>query len=79
MILQEYADLVFEGMTLAGKAIGAKEGILFLRGEYTYLKPQLEETLQRRRAQNLLGKNVLGADIAFDIRIFMGAGGLYLR
>ncbi len=74
VILQEYADLVFEGMTLAGKAIGAKEGILFLRGEYTYLKPQLEETLQRRRAQNLLGKNVLGADIAFDIRIFMGAG-----
>ena len=74
VILQDYADLVFEGMTLAGKAIGAKEGILFLRGEYTYLRPQLEEVLQRRREQKLLGKNVLGADIAFDIRIFMGAG-----
>ena len=74
VILQEYADLVFEGMTIAGKAIGAKEGILFLRGEYTYLRPQLEEVLQRRRERKLLGKDVLGADIAFDIRIFMGAG-----
>ncbi|HOD33795.1 MAG TPA: dehydrogenase, partial [Holophaga sp.] len=32
VILQDHADLVFEGMTIAGKAIGAKEGILFLRG-----------------------------------------------
>ena len=38
VILMEHADLVFEGMTIAAKAIGAKEGILFLRGEYAYLR-----------------------------------------
>ena len=74
VILQEHADLVFEGMTIAGKAIGAKEGILFLRGEYTYLKAHLESVLARRREQKLLGKGILGSDLEFDIRIFMGAG-----
>jgi [NiFe] hydrogenase diaphorase moiety large subunit len=74
VILQEYADLVFEGMTIAAKAVGAKEGILFLRGEYTYLRPHLEAVLERRREKKLLGKTVLGLDFAFDIRIFMGAG-----
>lgn len=74
VILQDHADLVFEGMTIAAKAIGAKEGILFLRGEYTYLKAHLEEVLARRRAAKLLGKEVLGQDFTFDIRIFMGSG-----
>jgi [NiFe] hydrogenase diaphorase moiety large subunit len=74
IILQEHADLVFEGMTIAGKAVGAKEGILFLRGEYTYLKSHLEAVLAKRREQNLLGKGVQGTDLEFDIRIFMGAG-----
>ncbi len=74
VILQDHADLVFEGMTIAGKAIGAKEGILFLRGEYTYLKTHLEEALARRREAKLLGKEILGQDFNFDIRIFMGSG-----
>ena len=74
VILQDYADLVFEGMTIAAKAVGAKEGILFLRGEYTYLRPHLEAVLERRREMKLLGKTILGLDFAFDIRIFMGAG-----
>jgi len=74
VILQEHADLVFEGMTIAGRAVGAKEGILFLRGEYTYLKPHLEAVLAKRREQKLLGKGILGSDLDFDIRIFMGAG-----
>ncbi len=74
VILQEYADLVFEGMTIAAKAVGAKEGILFLRGEYTYLRPHLEAVLARRREQKLLGKEILGTNLEFDIRIFLGAG-----
>ena len=73
-ILQECADLVFEGMTIAAKAVGAKEGILFLRGEYTYLRPHLEAVLQQRRDKKLLGKDVLGTNLEFDIRIYMGAG-----
>ena len=38
VVLQEHADLVFEGMTIAAKAVGSREGILFLRGEYN--RPQ---------------------------------------
>jgi [NiFe] hydrogenase diaphorase moiety large subunit len=74
VILQDHADLVFEGMTIAGKAVGAKEGILFLRGEYTYLRPHLEAVLAKRREQKLLGKQIQGSDLEFDIRIFLGAG-----
>jgi [NiFe] hydrogenase diaphorase moiety large subunit len=74
VILMEHADLVFEGMTIAARAVGAHEGVLFLRGEYSYLRPQLEARLAARREQNLLGPAILGTDLAFDIRIFMGAG-----
>jgi [NiFe] hydrogenase diaphorase moiety large subunit len=75
VILTEYADLVFEGMTIAGLAIGAADGILYLRGEYLYLRPHLEEVLARRRARNLLGKDVAARNgFDFDIRIQMGAG-----
>jgi len=75
VILTDYADLVFEGMTIAGLAIGADKGLVYLRGEYTYLRQHLEETLERRRANNLLGKNVGGKDgFNFDIEIRMGSG-----
>ncbi|MFP4106099.1 MAG: NADH-quinone oxidoreductase subunit F [Phycisphaerae bacterium] len=75
VILSDYADLVFEGMTIAGRAIGATHGTLYLRGEYTYLRKQLEKTLQKRRDENMLGENILGTDgFDFDIEIRMGSG-----
>lgn len=74
VILIEHAELVFEGMTIAAKAVGAKEGILFLRDEYAYLKVYLESLLERRRQKKLLGSSILGSDMDFDIRVFMGAG-----
>ncbi len=75
VILTERADLVFEGMTIAGYAIGAETGLLYLRSEYTYLKEYLEEVLKQRKAEGLLGKDVCGKKgFNFDIRIQMGAG-----
>ncbi len=75
VILTECPDLMFEGMTVAGYAIGAAHGILYLRGEYAYLKAFLESVLAARRAAGWLGKNVAGkAGFEFDIRIQMGAG-----
>lgn len=75
VILTDFPDLMFEGMTIAGRAIGASRGIVYLRGEYTYLRARLEEKLDERRKKNLLGKNVLGVDgFDFDIEIRMGAG-----
>jgi [NiFe] hydrogenase diaphorase moiety large subunit len=75
LILEDYADLVFDGMTIAGRAIGAAKGLVYLRGEYTYMREHLESVLKRRREQKLLGDKVLGhADFAFDIEIRMGSG-----
>jgi [NiFe] hydrogenase diaphorase moiety large subunit len=75
VLLTERADLVFEGMTVAAYAIGAETGIIYLRGEYAYLRAFLEEKMNQRRAANLLGNNILGNEgFNFDVRIQMGAG-----
>lgn len=74
-ILSECSDLLFEGMTIAGYAIGAQEGILYLRGEYEYLLGKLERVLAKRRHLGLLGENLCGCEgLHFNIRIQMGAG-----
>jgi [NiFe] hydrogenase diaphorase moiety large subunit len=75
VILDSFPDLVFEGMTIAGFAIGADLGIIYLRGEYTYLRDALEQCLARRREAGLLGTGVLDKEgFNFDIRIQMGSG-----
>jgi len=75
VLLNSYADLVFEGMTVGARVVGAWRGFLYLRGEYSYLLDKLEGVLQRRREQGLLGKNILGEQgFDFDIEIHLGAG-----
>ncbi|KAF0129646.1 MAG: hydrogen dehydrogenase [Bacteroidetes bacterium] len=75
VILTEKPELVFEGMALAGYAIGGDEGILYLRYEYRYMKDYLESVLKTMKEQNLLGDNIGGIDgFNFDIRIQFGAG-----
>jgi [NiFe] hydrogenase diaphorase moiety large subunit len=74
-LLSAHADAVFDGMTIAARAIGAQQGWLYLRGEYRYLLPHLQTVLERRRASGLLGANAAGlAGFDFDIRIHLGAG-----
>ncbi len=75
VILTDFADLVFEGMTIGGYAIGASKGFLYLRGEYTYLRSLLENKLKERHKAGLLGQNVMKTNgFNFDIEIRMGAG-----
>ena len=75
VLLTERPDLMIEGMTIAARAIGAKEGLIYLRGEYVYLKDLILETLDRRRRTGRLGTSILGTDgFDFDIRLQMGAG-----
>ncbi|MDP3483527.1 MAG: NAD(P)H-dependent oxidoreductase subunit E [Sulfuricella sp.] len=75
VLLNSYADLVFEGMTVGARVVGASKGFLYLRGEYRYLLAQLEKVLQKRREAGLLGDNILDqADFSFDIEIHLGAG-----
>ena len=74
VLLNSYADQVFEGMTLCGAIIGATQGFLYLRGEYLHLYEKLQTILQQRRDHGLLGANVLGMGLNFDIEICLGAG-----
>jgi [NiFe] hydrogenase diaphorase moiety large subunit len=75
VIFTEIPEMMFEGMAIAGYAIGADEGLLYLRGEYMYLKNYLEDVLSKMRQQGILGKNAGGkAGFNFDIKIQMGAG-----
>ncbi len=75
VLLTSHADLVFEGMTAAAYAIGARRGFLYLRGEYRYLLEPLNAVLERRRRENVLGNDILGLPGAdFDIEIHLGAG-----
>lgn len=75
VLLNGYADMVFEGMTMCARIIGAKKGFLYLRGEYRYMLDHLQAVLHHRRQQSLLGTSILGnADFDFDIEIHLGAG-----
>ena len=75
VLLTERADLMIEGMTIAARAIGARQGLIYLRGEYAYLREHLENVLKTRRAHGVLGMDILGvAGFDFDIRLQMGAG-----
>jgi len=75
VLLSRHADAVLEGMTIAAQVIGARRGLLYLRGEYRYLLESLLAVLQRRRDDHLLGESILGhAGFDFDIAIHVGAG-----
>ncbi len=75
VLLSELPCMVFEGMIIAGYAVGATQGIVYLRNEYRYMRPYLEIILQEMRALNQLGKNIAGKQgFDFDIRIQLGAG-----
>lgn len=65
---------LIEGMIIAGVAVGATRGIIYLRSEYPHAAAVLGEALTRARAAQLIGPNVLGSGHAFDLTMRMGAG-----
>lgn len=75
VILTELPMLVFEGMAIAGYAVGAQHGILYIRNEYRYLRTYLESVLADMRDNSLLGTMIAGKPgFNFDIKIQYGAG-----
>ena len=75
VLLARHADLVVEGMTIAASVIGARRGLVYLRGEYRHLLEPLHGVLQRRREAKLLGTAIQGHEgFDFDIQIHVGAG-----
>jgi [NiFe] hydrogenase diaphorase moiety large subunit len=75
VLLQQQAHDVLEGMTLCAAVVGAREGFIYLRGEYRFLLQHLESVLQARRDAGLLGERILGRQgFDFDVTIHLGAG-----
>ena len=63
-----------ESMTIAGYAIGAQHGYLYIRGEYPRALSHLENALTQARTRGFLGEDILGSGFSFDIEIRRGAG-----
>jgi [NiFe] hydrogenase diaphorase moiety large subunit len=75
VLMNTRPETLIEGMLLCGYTIGASFGIIYLRGEYRWLKPKLDATIEAYRKAGLLGRiagGIQGFD--FDIRVQMGAG-----
>ncbi len=74
--IMEYVPyLVIEGMILAGLVTGARRGILYIRHEYERPREILQEEIDRCYREGLLGPNILGSALAFDLEIFVSPGG----
>ncbi|MBP7216616.1 MAG: NADH-quinone oxidoreductase subunit NuoF [Candidatus Omnitrophica bacterium] len=65
---------VIEGMIIGGFAIGAKQGIVYIRAEYPLAVKRLEKAIADARAAGFLGENILGSNFSFDIQMRLGAG-----
>jgi len=74
LILEGDPHRLIEGMILAGYAIGAKKGYIYIRGEYTLSIGRMARAIEQARTNDLLGEHILGSALAFDIEIKKGAG-----
>jgi len=74
MLLESFPYRVIEGMLIAAFAVGASEGIFYIRAEYPLALVRVREALARCRAQGLLGQNILGSSFSVDFDIKEGAG-----
>jgi len=65
---------LIEGLTIAGFAVGAEKGFIYIRGEYPESFRILSQSVQAAREQHFLGKHILGGPFSFDIELRRGAG-----
>lgn len=73
-ILEGDPHCVLEAMAIGGYAIGASQGIIYIRAEYPLAISRLNTALNQAREAGLLGKNIFGTDFSFDINLKYGAG-----
>ncbi|MBF4692999.1 NADH-quinone oxidoreductase subunit NuoF [Fusibacter ferrireducens] len=73
-ILEGDPHSVLEAMAIAGYAIGASKGIIYIRAEYPLAISRLQVAMEQAKEFGLLGENIFGSDFNFDIEIKLGAG-----
>jgi NADP-reducing hydrogenase subunit HndC len=74
LILEGDPHSIIEAMALAGYAVGANEGYIYIRGEYTLAYDRLKHAIEQARSLGLLGQNIFGHGFDFDIHLHAGAG-----
>ncbi len=74
LILEGDPHKLIEGMIIAGYAVGAEKGFVYIRGEYELSIQRLQKAIDDAYRYNILGKNILGTNINFDLEIKKGAG-----
>lgn len=74
LVLEGDPHSIIEAMTVAAYAVGAREGYVYIRGEYKLAQARLAKALEQARTLGFLGENIFGSDFSFDIHVHPGAG-----
>ena len=74
VIMESDPFAVLEGMTIAALATGAEQGYIYLRGEYPFAAERIGHAIDGARRAGLLGGNIMGRGLRFDIEVRRGAG-----
>jgi NADH-quinone oxidoreductase subunit F len=74
MLLESYPFRVIEGMTIAAYAVGASEGIFYIRAEYPLAVARIRAAIEICKERKLLGENILNSGFSFNISVYEGAG-----
>jgi NADP-reducing hydrogenase subunit HndC len=74
LILEGDPHAVLEAMAIAGYAVGADQGWIYIRGEYEQAKERLEHAIAQAEEFGLLGDNIMESDFSFHIHVHAGAG-----
>src|SRR5262245_57775010 len=74
VLMEEDPHRIIEGMIIAAYAVGARQGYIYVRGEYPYAFKIMSEALVEARQAGTIGENIFGSRLAFDIEMRLGAG-----
>jgi len=74
VMMEEDPHRVLEGLIIAGYAIGANHGYIFIRGEYPHALEMMKRAIEEGHRAGLLGENILGSSFTFDVELRRGAG-----
>ncbi len=74
VLLEDDPFAIVESMTIAGFTVGAEQGYVYLRGEYPLAVARIQHAIDQARARGLLGTDIMGQGVRFDIEVRKGAG-----
>ena len=74
LILEGDPFSIIEALTIAGYAVGAEEGYIYIRGEYPLAYQHLKNAIHQAKEMSLLGNGIFGTNFCFDIHLHAGAG-----